>query len=188
MIKKQRRLRPPRKPIRKRTIRRKKDNMRSSWKELLKVAYEESTNSPDPSTQNAALLIDDGSIILAAINEFPVGVLYTEERWERPLKYQFVEHAERNLIYKAAKQGIATDGLTMVSPWAPCTNCARAIIQAGIKCLVRHKDAEKRSPEFWAEEIRVANQQLKEAGVEVLDYHGKIGGPEVRHSGQIWSP
>ena len=162
--------------------------MRSSWKELLKVAYEEAVNSPDPSTQNAALLVNDGAVVLKAVNEFPIGVEYTEERWERPLKYKIIEHAERNVIYKAARQGIATDGLTMVSPWSCCSDCARAIIQAGIKCLVRHKDAGDRSPEFWAEEIAIADQMLKEAGLEVLDYHGKIGAPEVRHSGQIWSP
>ena len=162
--------------------------IRSSWKELLKVAYEEAVKSPDPSTQNAALLIDDGVVVLKAFNEFPIGVEYTDERWERPLKYKIIEHAERHVIYKAARQGIATEGLTMVSPWSACADCARAIIQAGIKCLVRHKEAGDRSPEFWLEEIQVADQMFKEAGVEVLDYHGKIGAPEVRHSGQIWSP
>jgi dCMP deaminase len=158
-----------------------------SWKKLLKIAYEEAVNSPDPSTQNAALLVDK-SIVLKAVNEFPVGVEYTEERWERPLKYKIIEHAERNVIFKAARQGIATEGLTMVAPWAACSNCARAIIQAGIKRLVRHKEAGDRSPEFWAQEIEIADQMLKEAGVEVLDYHGEIGAPEVRHSGKMWCP
>lgn len=41
-------------------------------------------------------------------------------------------HAEVNAIYAAAKIGIPTEGATLYSTTAPCVNCARAIIQAGI--------------------------------------------------------
>jgi dCMP deaminase len=156
----------------------------------IKYAYELAVKSPDPSTQNASLLIsDDGEIISEGINEFPRDVKYKPERWERPLKYKIIEHAERNSIYKAAKLGRSTEGLTMFCPWAACSDCARAIIQAGIKKLVTHKQALDKSPSFWGEEIKVAFTMLKEASVEVFLYDGFIGTKEqVLHSGKLWTP
>lgn len=75
--------------------------------DLLKQAYEFAKKSNDMSTQNAAFLVDeDGKIYVREINRFPDGVKETAERWERPLKYKFVEHAERNAIYAAARKGI----------------------------------------------------------------------------------
>lgn len=159
-------------------------------RQLLKEAYRVALKSPDPSTQNAALLVtDNGTILSAAYNCFPNNVLYTPERLERPLKYKIIEHAERNSIYTAARHGISTSGLTMVCPWAACTDCARGIIQAGIKRLITHKQAGDRSPDFWRQEIDIANQMLSEAGVEILSFDGEVGFTKtVLHSGQRWSP
>lgn len=159
------------------------------WKALLKMAYEKAKESKDPSTQNAALLVNDtGRVLVADINRFPESVITNKERWERPLKYKFVEHAERNVCYISAKQGIKTEGLTMVCPWAACSDCARAIIQSGIIRLVTHQQAHERSPEFWAKEIEIAFAMLKEAGVEIVIYNGTIGVEGVLHSGQLWTP
>lgn len=159
------------------------------WKALLKMAYEKAKESKDSSTQNAALLVNDtGNILVVDTNHFPKGVKTNEERWQRPLKYKFIEHAERNVCYSSAKQGIKTEGLTMVCPWAACSDCARAIIQSGIIRLVTHQQAHERSPEFWAKEIEIAFAMLKEAGVEVVMYNGKIGVEDVLHSGQLWKP
>lgn len=164
--------------------------MSPDWINLLALAYSIALKSPDPSTQNAALIVDkDGEILIAEYNKFPDGVLYSKERWERPLKYKIIEHAERNACYFAAKHGISTNGLTMVCPWATCSDCARAIIQSGIKRLVTHKQAFDRSPDFWREEIDTALVMLKEAGVEVIFYDGEIGTDlSVLHSGIMWSP
>jgi dCMP deaminase len=159
------------------------------YKELLRKAYETATHSHDPSTQNGALLIDDsGTIIQEDCNRFPDGVAETVERWEKPLKYKIIEHAERNVIFKSCKNQSITQGMTMVCPWAACSDCARAIIQSGIKRLITHKQAHEKSPEFWQKEIEVAFLMMKEAGVEVFMYDGPVGGPEVLHSGQKWNP
>lgn len=159
------------------------------WKELLKKAYEKAKESADPSTQNAALLVNDaGNVLVMETNRFPEGVITNKERWERPLKYKFIEHAERNVCYVSAKQGIKTEGLTMVCPWAACSDCARGIIQSGIIRLVTHQQAHDRSPEFWAKEIEIAFAMLKEAGVEIIMYDGAIGAEDVLHSGQLWRP
>jgi deoxycytidylate deaminase len=76
----------------------------------------------------------------------------------------------------------------MVCGWSACTDCARAIICAGIKTLVRHNQASDRSPDSWKQNIVIADQMLKEAGIEIIDYDGIVDGPSLRHSGNIWNP
>lgn len=159
-------------------------------KALMRRAYEKAQESPDPSTQNSALLVTDVHtwIVAEDVNRFPDGVAYTPERWERPLKYKVIEHAERNVIYQLARKGYPTQGLVMISPWALCSDCGRAIIQAGIKRLVTHKQAVDRSPPFWMEEVKVAYTLLQEAGVELEFLDATFGDIEIRHSGEVWRP
>jgi dCMP deaminase len=160
----------------------------------LAEAYTAALESPDPSTQNGAVLVDWSGIPIArACNHFPYGVKETAERWERPLKYEVIEHAERNAIFLAAQYGRQTHGATLYCPWAACSDCARAIIQAGIKRLVRHKDALERGTNTqrkdWDASISIADQMMLEAGVELVDIEGKItDGIELLHSGETWSP
>ncbi len=163
--------------------------MNHDWRALLKIAYEEARKSLDPSTQNGALLINDsGEILAAGHNRFPRGVEGTPKRWEKPLKYELIQHAERAAIFEASRKGISTNGLIMVCCWATCGQCAGAIIDAGIKLLVTHKQAYDRSPEFWKKSIDPALEELKEAGVQVIWYDGEVGLKGLRHSGQIWNP
>ena len=54
------------------------------------------------------------------------------DRWDRPQKYQYVEHAERNAIYNAARVGTPLLGCSAFVSLAPCVGCARALVQAGI--------------------------------------------------------
>lgn len=162
------------------------------WGALLRQAYTLALRSPDPSTQNGALLLrtDHAYVISQGCNEFPANVEYREERWKRPDKYKYIEHAERNAILGAAKYGQRVEGSTMVAPWAACSDCARAIIQSGVHTLVRHQDASDKSPDFWLEEIVVADQMLHEAGVVVIDVKGKVceDTHRIRFSGTLWSP
>lgn len=159
------------------------------WRVLLGVTYTHAKSSHDPSTQNAALLVNDiGDGISIDVNRFPDGVREIPERWERPLKYKIIEHAERNVLYNAARLGFKTAGLTMVCPWAACSDCARALIQCGLKRLVTHKQAHDKSPDFWRQEIEIAFVMLEEAKVEVIMYDGLIGVENVLHSGKLWNP
>lgn len=155
--------------------------------ELMVRAFKKAKESPDPSTQNSALIVYDGKVLAEDVNRFPKGVEYTDERWERPLKYKIIEHAERNVIYQCAKAGIITYGRDMISPWAACSDCARAIIEAGIKRLITFKPARDKSPDFWLEEIHIADTMLAEAGVELVLLDCHIG-VEIRHSGELWRP
>jgi dCMP deaminase len=130
--------------------------------------------STDPSTQNGALLLaEDGSTCQGA-NHFPFNVKESAERWERPLKYSFVEHAERNAIYTAARQGIKTAGSTLYCPWFACADCARAIIQAGIKKVVGFPRNGKDTASHWFETIKIGDQMLKEAEVETIFIDDKV--------------
>lgn len=156
---------------------------------LLVYAYAVAQESKDPSTQNAALIVSGDKILVSAPNEFPAGIKDAPARWERPAKYTYVEHAERNVIYNAARHGYPTGGTTMVCPWAACPDCARAIIQAGISHLVVHQQALDRTPDRWRSEIGIADDLLDEAGVRIsrisafLNFAGSI-----RHCGKPFHP
>lgn len=160
---------------------------------MLYRAYVAADCSPDASTQNGALIVDsENKIIACGCNRFPDKVTSKESRWERPIKYKFVEHAERNAIYFAARNGISLRNKTMVCPWAACSDCARAIIQSGIKKLVTHKQAHDRSPPRWMDEIEIAFTMFNEADVDVVMFDGQICDEKtplkLLHSGETWTP
>ena len=145
--------------------------------------------SKDPSTQNAALLTDDGSGIVAMeCNNIP-DKIRIEGRWERPKKYHYVEHAERNVLYKAVRMGMPTMDLTMYCPWYSCSDCARAIIQCGIKRVIGHKEYFDRTPDRWKESCGIGIEMMKEAGIECLVWSGVVGGrTTVLIDGKEFSP
>jgi dCMP deaminase len=159
------------------------------WQPLLKIAYEKAQKSTNISTQNAAILIDNNqNIIFSETNSFPNGVDETTERQsDKATRIRYSVHAERNVIYSAAKLGIKTEGLTMVCPWATCSDCAQAIIQAGIKKLIVHKQALDRNG-HWQEDVDFAFAMLREAGVEIIIHDGKIGVGKILRSGEYWEP
>ncbi len=129
--------------------------------------------SKDPSTRVGAVLTLNNSIFSTGFNGFPIGVDETiVSRWERPIKYEYVCHAERNAIALAARKGSATQGSTlylvgMGSPTMPCTECAKMIIQSGIVRVVGH--AIKPIPEAWIKDFNFAAHLLEEAGVEFVE-------------------
>jgi len=159
--------------------------------ELMKMAYEYgSKNATDPSTQNGCVLVDPRTkmVVASGANHFPKGVRNTDSRWERPLKYSYVEHAERNAIYRAAYEGRAMKGLHMYCYWAACADCARAIIQSGITRLVTHKIIMDATPVRWKDTIASAFKMLEEAGVEVDEVSDSIEGVKILFNGRLWTP
>lgn len=131
---------------------------------LLGFAQHAAIKSKD-STQVGAILVDeDGTVILTAYNGPPRGVMDLPGRRERPTKYLFAVHAEANLIAFAARKGIRTDGLAVFTTHHPCADCARTMIQAGIK-VVRYGPGLTSMP---AEHFEAARQMFAEAGVKVV--------------------
>ena len=88
--------------------------------------------SDDIHTKTGAMLILSDGTEMYGTNHFPGGVFKHPKRLERPTKYMYCEHAERDVIYACARHGISTEGAVMVLDWFPCTDCARAIVMAGI--------------------------------------------------------
>jgi dCMP deaminase len=138
--------------------------------------------STDPRTQNGAILVLQNGFILRDANHFPTGVTETPERWKQPLKYKFVEHAERNVILQAARIGYSTLNATMYVPWFACADCARSIIQAGVKKVVGH-DAPFHNRPDWQNNIDVADTMLKEASIDFIRIVHKFSGIEILFDG-----
>lgn len=158
--------------------------MQRESKDWLLVAYNAATKSSDLSTQNGAVIVARDNIVLQACNELPRNVKAKGERMERPLKYS---HAERGVVFEAAKYGVSVQGCTMYACWAACADCARAIIQSGIAKVVTHKDTMDMTPEHWKDSIKIAFEMFEESGVVVEFISGKIGAPPIRFNGKIVS-
>lgn len=158
---------------------------------LLRYAYSIAQQSKDPSTQNGAVLVDPKSfrVITAACNKLPTGLINVENRWQRPSKCDYIEHAERGVIYKAAELGISTKGKILVCPWAACCDCARAIICARINKLISYRPAYDRSPDRWKSNIDLALSMLVEAGV-VVEWHTQplYSQFPIRFNEEVWVP
>lgn len=129
--------------------------------------------SQDPRTQNGALLRAYNGHIVTAANKLP-SIVASPERLTGDAKYSYMEHAERNVIYQAARAGIATHRATLYCPWFACADCARAIILAGISRVVGHAVARQATPERWRATIAIADDMLHEADVELVLLDDKL--------------
>lgn len=125
------------------------------------------TRSKDRSTKVGCVLVGpDNEVVSTGYNSFPRGINdVAPERHERPEKYKWTEHAERNAIYNAARIGARTKGTRAYVPWFPCMDCARALVQAGVVEVVGIKP--DMTDERWGEDFARAETLFAEAGVYV---------------------
>jgi dCMP deaminase len=106
-------------------------------------------------------------IIATGFNGLPRGVEDRPERLERPVKYDFMCHAELNAIIQCARNGVSPVGGTIYTSFSPCVQCTLAIVQAGIVRVVTHAyggDADA----HWEESFAKARAVMAEAGVDYL--------------------
>jgi dCMP deaminase len=105
-----------------------------SWDEYyLSLAEQAAKKSKDPNTKVGALVVKNNKAV-PGYNGFPRGVIDYEYRWQRPEKYNWVVHAECNAILTARMD---LEGATIyITHHSPCGECAKIIIQAGIKRVV----------------------------------------------------
>ena len=139
-----------------------------SWDEyFMGVALLASQRSKDPSTQVGACIVDsDKRIISTGYNGFPQGCSDDAFPWNRDEnqgepKYQFVVHAELNAILNASGKKLA--GSVLYVGLFPCNECAKAIIQSGIKEIIYLSDKYHNTPSMSA-----SRKLLDAAGVK---YH-----------------
>ncbi len=125
--------------------------------------------SKDPNTKVGCYVLNrDGTCVAAAVNGLPQGIRPMAERFDRPQKYLFFEHAERGAIYAAAREGHCLRGATLYvtsepDAFPPCADCARAIICAGITRVVQRPYTGDWSR--WQDSCQAALDMLGEAGV-----------------------
>ena len=100
--------------------------------------------SQDPSTQVGSCIVnEDKQVLSLGFNGFPRGVEDLPERYQdKETKYKFVSHAERNALDNAF---VDVKGATLYSTLFPCNECAKGIIQKGIKEVVTtHPDLDRK--------------------------------------------
>jgi len=143
------------------------------WVEYFRqLAHQVKLKSKDQNTQIGAVIVGkDKEIVSTGYNSFPRGINdNVDKRQERPEKYHWFEHAERNAIYNAARIGVSTKGCTMyLSCGMVCSDCARGIINAGIVRIFCERGGGAKGPK-WADSAERSWAMLDEAGVKVCFY------------------
>ena len=126
-------------------------------KRYLRMASIWSENSYCKRRQVGALIVKDKMIISDGYNGTPSGFENVCED-ENNVTYPYVLHAEANAITKIARSNNNSEGATLYVTDSPCIECAKLIIQAGIKRVV------------YSRQYRLDDgiQLLKKAGIEVV--------------------
>lgn len=144
------------------------------WNEYyLNIAEQVKLKSKDQSTQIGAVIVGQGNELLSTgYNSFPRGLNdEIKERQERPIKYHYFEHAERNAIYNAARVGTAiNNSVIYITSGIPCSDCARAIINSGIKKVFCKSVCTTKNRDKWDESQRISLEMFNECGIEVEYY------------------
>ena len=149
-----------------------------TWDEyFMGVAMLSARRSKDPNTQVGACIVNQSNKIMSVgYNGFPAGCSDDDFPWEREgetldTKYPYVCHAELNAILN--NDGASLHGCRIYVALFPCNECAKAIIQCGIKELVYEDDKYEKTTSVIA-----SKRMLKAAGVKVTRYESS--GREIR--------
>lgn len=140
-----------------------------SWDEyFMGVAFLSGMRSKDPSTQVGACIVSqDNKILSMGYNGFPIGCSDDEFPWGKEAglesKYYYSTHSELNAILNY--RGGSLEGAKLYVSLFPCNECAKAIIQSGIKTVVYDSDKYADSVE-----VQASKRMLRAAGVEFYRY------------------
>ena len=141
-----------------------------SWDEyFMGVAKLSAMRSKDPNTQVGACIVsEDNKILSMGYNGFPIGCSDDEYPWARegdPLenKYFYAAHSELNAILNY--RGGSLDGAKISVTLFPCNECAKAIIQSGIKTVVYACNKYDGTPS-----VEASKRLMNAAGVRYYEY------------------
>ncbi len=142
-----------------------------SWDEyFMGVALLSSMRSKDPNTQVGACIVnDDNRIVSVGYNGFPRGCSDESFPWERSgenpndTKYPFVCHAELNAILNS--NGIGLKNTRIYVALFPCNECAKSIIQAGIKEVIYISDKYANT-----DGAKASRMMLESAGIKLTQF------------------
>lgn len=151
-----------------------------TWDEyFMGIALLASMRSKDPMTQVGACIVDDEhKVVSIGYNGMPRNIDESSLSWDRgeglDSKYLYVCHAEFNAILNT-RNGSALKNCILYVTLFPCNECAKAIIQVGIKEVVYADDK-------YAEttETKASIKMLKLAGVQLRKYEGRMADIEMR--------
>ena len=140
---------------------------------FMTMVYLTAMRSKDNSTHIGAVIVDDlNKIVSTGYNSFVRGINDDVlERQVRPEKYFWFEHGERNAIYNAER---SVRGCRMYTNGVPCMDCARGIVQSGIKEVIVDKAWDDNNVDKWKEHANRSLEQFLEAGVAVRYWDGEL--------------
>ena len=150
-----------------------------NWDEyFMGIAVLSSLRSKDPNTKVGACIVDkEHKVVSIGYNGMPRGVDESKVSWNRgeglDSKYLYVCHAEFNAILNT-RNGSALEGCTLYVTLFPCNECAKAIIQTGIKEVVffdnKYKDTTG---------VQASLKMLELAGVKIRQFNARL--PEINY-------
>jgi len=131
----------------------------------LKLAEQVATWSKDPSSKIGAIAVGrKGEVLSTGYNGFPRHISDDDRYKDREQKYKYIVHAEANCIYNATYNGVSLHNSSMYVWGLPCcSECAKAIIQVGIRRVLMKGDPF--NPR-WRASTEDSLGMFKEAGVE----------------------
>ena len=146
-----------------------------SWDEyFMSLAFLSSMRSKDPNTKVGACIVDDEhKVVSIGYNGMPRCVDESQLSWRRDgegldSKYLYVCHAEFNAILNT-RNGANLKGCTLYVTLFPCNECAKAVIQVGIKEVIYASNKYEHTTETQA-----SLKMLQLAGVKLRKYEGRI--------------
>lgn len=148
---------------------------RPNWDDIFMTqVYLVALRSTDRNTHIGAVIVNPDNVKVSdGYNGFVRGLRHdVEERHQSPEKYFWMEHAERNAIFNAGRNGISVKGCRMYTNGMPCMDCARAVVQSGITEVIVDGRWDKENSEKWAENAKRSLQMFKELGIGVRYYSG----------------
>lgn len=144
-----------------------------TWDEyFMGLAHLSSMRSKDPSTQVGAVIVDHmNRVVSIGYNGLPFGCDDDEFPWGKEegmlnSKYAFVVHAELNAILSSKRD---LSNCTLYVSLFPCNECAKAIIQSGIKRIVYESDKYRDQ-----DNVKASKMMLNAAGVEMVQLSNTI--------------
>ncbi len=151
-----------------------------NWDEyFMGIALLSAKRSKDPSTQVGACIVDeDNKVVSIGYNGMPRRVDEDKLTWEKGddlnNKYLYVCHAEFNAILNI-RNGSSLKGCTIYVTLFPCNECAKAIIQTGVKRIVYLSDK-------YGDTVgtRASKKLLTLAGVKFEEYKGRYKEVELK--------
>lgn len=138
--------------------------------QYFKIAeFQANTLSKDPSSKVGCIFLKPKTYeqLTMGYNGMPrkINESLDTGRWNRPQKYMWVEHAERNAIYNACRNGIPLENSIVITTKFPCCDCTRGIIQSGAIMIITSKP--NMNDKNWKESSEVALEMIKEYGISL---------------------